>query len=227
MDQRVSPVTTVWLAGSCPSWKAAAGGGTCDVSCAAFELSARAWVVSWATSGGATTPASSPATRASRAARSERQIVVLLIQRLRERFERFRLAPGHGCSVRGHLRRGLGPREVAGAFAATPTPAPTPARRQQQYFPRDDLGDVARLLLTIFPRAVLDAPFDVDAVALLHVLLGEVRQLGALVVPADDAMPFGLLLLLPTLPRPLPAGRQREVRHAGAVGGAPHLGIGP
>src|SRR5207249_410198 len=136
MDQRVSPVTTVWLAGSCPSWKAAAGGGTCDVSCAAFELSARAWVVSWATSGGATTPASSPATRASRAARSERQIVVLLIQRLRERVERLRLALGR------HLGRGL-------------------------------------------------------------------------------------LLLLPTLPRPLAAGRQGEIRHPGAVVRAPHLGIGP
>src|SRR2546426_8371690 len=161
--------------------------------------------------------------RASRAARSERQIVVLLIQRLRERFERFRLAGSHSAPVGGHLRRSLRPRYIAGAFATTPT---SPGR-QQEHFPRDDLGDVARLLLAIFPRAVLDAPFDVDAVALLHVLLGEVRQLGALVVPADDAVPFGLLLLLPTLPRPLPARRQREVRHPGAVGGAPHLGIGP
>src|SRR5881394_3331763 len=176
MDQRVSPRVTTWVAGSWlpPPSPGAGAGAAGDVSGAGCDVSGRACVVSCATSSGAG-PASSPATRASRAARSERQIVVLLIQRLRERFERFRLAPGHGCSVRGHLRRGLGPREVAGAFAATPTPAPTPARRQQQYFPRDDLGDVARLLLTIFPRAVLDAPFDVDAVALLHVLLGEVR----------------------------------------------------
>src|SRR3989475_11570884 len=120
MDQRLSPMTTVWLAGSCPSWKAAAGGGTCDVSCAAFELSARAWVVSWATSGGATTPASSPATRASRAARSERQIVVLLIQRLRERVERLRLALGRDFG------RGLCAR--AQATAAPPPPAaPSPS----------------------------------------------------------------------------------------------------
>src|SRR5213080_89403 len=208
MDQSVSPATTVWVAGSCPSGTAG-GGGACDVSCAASD--------------GATTPASSPATRASRAARSERQIVVLLIQRLRERFERFRLAPSHGSPVRGHLRRGLGASEVASAFAATSAAA----GRQQNHFPRNDLGDVARLLLAIFPRAVLNPPLDVDAVALFHVLLGKVGQLSALVVPADDAMPFGLLLLLPTLPRPLPAGRQREVRHAGAVGGAPHLGIGP
>src|SRR5205814_10028261 len=98
---------------------------------------------------------------------------------------------------------------------------------QQNHFPRDDLGDVARLLLTIFPRAVLDALSDVDSLALLHVLLVELRLPVALVVPTDDAIPFGLLLLLPTLPRPLPAARQREVRHPGAVGGAPHLGIGP
>src|SRR5213593_4688668 len=164
MDQRVSPVTTVWLAGSCPSWKAAAGGGTCDVSCAAFELSARAWVVSWA--------ASSPATRASRAARSERQIVVLLIQRLRERVERLRLALGR------HLGRGLGAGELAGAFTASPSPG-----RQQDHFARDDLGDVAGLLLAILPRAVLNPPFHVDPVALFHVLLGQVGKLGALVVP--------------------------------------------
>src|SRR5438874_9151747 len=175
MDQRVSPVTTVWLAGSCPSWKAAAGGGTCDVSCAAFELSARAWVVSWATSGGATTPASSPATRASRAARSERQIVVLLIQGLRERVERFRLAPALGR----HLRGGLGPRELAGPFAAS-------ARRQEDHFPRDDLGGVPGLLLSIFPGPVLDAPLDVDPVPFLHVLLHQIHLLGAFVVQADQ-----------------------------------------
>src|SRR2546426_6841120 len=91
--------------------------------------------------------------RASRAARSERQIVVLLIQRLRERFERFRFAGSHSAPVGGHLRRSLRPRYVAGAFATTPT---SPGR-QQEHFPRDDLGDVARLLLAIFPRAVLDA----------------------------------------------------------------------
>src|SRR5438093_9841418 len=223
MDQRVSPVTTVWLAGSCPSWKAAAGGGTCDVSCAAFELSARAWVVSWATSGGATTPASSPATRASRAARSERQIVVLLIKGLRERVERFRLAPRLGR----HLGGGFGPREIARALPASPaSPAPTP-RRQQEHFARDDLGGVARLLLPILPGPVLDAPLDVDPVALLHVLLGQIRELEPLVIPAHDPVPLGLFLLLPTLSRPLPAGRQRQRGDAGAVVGAPHLGIGP
>src|SRR3989449_728849 len=153
-------------------------------------------------------PASSPATRASRAARSERQIVVLLIQGLRERFERFRLT---AAAVGRHFGRGLGARELA-RFA---TPAPAPAGplgaspgRQQDHFPRDDLGDVARLLLPIFPRPVFDAALDVDPIALLHVLLGQVRQLGALVVPADHAMPLRLLLLLAPLPRPLPTRRQ-------------------
>src|SRR2546426_2562605 len=44
------------------------------------------------------------------------QIVVLLIQRLRERVERLRLASPLGC----HVGRGLGPRELAGAFSAAP-----------------------------------------------------------------------------------------------------------
>src|SRR6185503_13487082 len=192
MDQRVSPVATTWVAGNWPSGAGAAPAW--DVSCAGSEVSGRACVVSCAASAGA-----SPATRASRAARSERQIVVLLIQGLRERVERFRLAPSLGRYLGGRL----GPREIAGPFAAFP-------RRQEDHFPRDDLGGVPGLLLPIFPGSVLDAPLDVDPVPLLHVLLGQIRQLGAFVVPADHPMPFGLFLLLPTLPRPLPTGRQGQ-----------------
>src|SRR5437870_7709023 len=215
MDQRVSPVATTWVAGNWPS--GAGAGAAWDVSCAGSEVSGRACVVSCAASAGAS-PASSPATRASRAARSERQIVVLLIQGLRERVERFRLAPALGR----HLRGGLGPRELAGPFAASP-------RRQEDHFPRDDLGGVPGLLLPIFPGPVLDAPLDVDPVPFLHVLLRQIRQLGAFafVVPADHPMPLGLFLLLATLPRPLPTGRQGQRGDAGAIVGAPHLGIGP
>src|SRR6266705_1288701 len=198
MDQRVSPVATTWVAGNWPN--GAGAGAACDVSCAA--------------SAGAS-PASSPATRASRAARSERQIVGLLIQGLRERVERFRLAPALGR----HLGGGLGPREVAGPFAASP-------RRQEDHLPRNDLGGVPGLLLPIFPGPVLDAPLDVDPVPLLHVLLRQIRQLGAFVIPADHPMPLGLFLLLATLPRPLPTGRQGQRGDAGAIVGAPHLGIG-
>src|SRR5947209_19996084 len=90
-------------------------------------MSGRACVVSCATSPGAG-PASSPATRASRAARSERQIVVLLIKGLRERVERFRFAPRLGC----HLGGGLGPREVARALPSSPAPPPPPPPPPQQ-----------------------------------------------------------------------------------------------
>src|SRR6267378_6627694 len=213
MDQRVSPVATRWVAGNCPS--EAGAGAAWDVSGAGVVVSGRACVVSCAPSAGAS-PASSPATRASRAARSERQIVVLLIQGLRERVERFRLASPLGRYLGGRL----GPREIAGPFAASP-------RRQEDHFPRDDLGGVPRLLLPILPGPVLDAPLDVDPVPLLHVLLGQIRQLGAFVVPADHPMPFSFFLLLSTLPCPLPTGRQRQRGDAGAIGGAPHLGIGP
>src|SRR5213079_1151814 len=125
MDQRVSPWVTTSVAGSCPA--GAGAGAACDVSGARCDVSGRACVVSCATSSGAG-PASSPATRASRAARSERQIVVLLIKGLRERFERFRLAPRLGR----HLGGGLGPREVARALPTSPAPCTPAARRQDQ-----------------------------------------------------------------------------------------------
>src|SRR6266571_6013525 len=117
MDQRVSPVATTWVAGNWPN--GAGAGAACVVSCA--------------TSSGAG-PTSSPATRASRAARSERQIVVLLIKGLRERVERFRLAP---CLGR-HLGRGFGPREIARA-PPPPPHHPPPPRPQKGDLPRDDL----------------------------------------------------------------------------------------
>src|SRR6266480_419443 len=223
MDQRVSPRVTTWVAGSWPPAPSpgAGAGAACDVSGARCDVSGRACVVSCATSSGAG-PTSSPATRASRAARSERQIVVLLIKGLRERVERFRLAP---CLGR-HLGRGFGPREIARALSASPTHTPT-ARRQEEHFPRDDLGGVARLLIKILPGPVLDAPLHVDPVAILHVLLGQIRELEPLVIPAHDPVPLGLFLLLATLPRPLPAGRQRQRGDAGAVVGASHLGVGP
>src|ERR1051325_6809461 len=113
MDQRVSPRVTTGVAGSCP----AGAGAACAVSGTGCDVSGRACVVSCATSSGAG-PASSPATRASRAARSKRQIVVLLIKGLRERVERFRLAP---CLGR-HLGGGFGPREIARALPPPPLP---------------------------------------------------------------------------------------------------------
>src|SRR6266480_3683263 len=175
MDQSVSPRETVWLAGTC-----AAAAGT-------------AWVVSCACR---TVQESGAAARVNRSARLERQIVVLLIQRLRERVERLR-----GLPFGGYLRR------YSGAFAAgAPSPSPPTLGRQHDQLARDDLGDVACLLLAVFPGPVLDPPFDVDLIPLLQVLLRDVRQAGALVVPADHAVPLGLLLLFPTLARPLPAG---------------------
>src|SRR5947209_10589852 len=101
------------------------------------------------------------AARASIAARLERQIVVLLIQRLRERVERFW---GFAASLRGPLHS---PRSHRSGSASRP---------QHDQLTRDDLGDVARLLLAIFPRAVLNPPFDIDLVALFRDLPEHLRQ---------------------------------------------------
>src|SRR6266508_5472216 len=143
------------------------------------------------------------AARASSTARSERQIVVLLIQRLRERVERFW---GFAACFRGPLPSPR-PRTHRGGSASRP---------QHDQLTRDDLSDVARLFLAIFPRPVLDPPLDIDLVTLLQVLLGDVGQAGTLVVPADYPMPLRLFLLLPAVPRPLAAGRHRKGRHAGS-----------
>src|SRR5262249_21597081 len=87
----------------------------------------------------------------------------------------------------------------------------------------DDLGGVPRLTVLVLPGAILEAAFDVELIALLAVLLDDIRQPGPtapVVVPRDDAMPFGLLLLVPALARPLPAGSKTEVGDAPPVGGA-------
>src|SRR5688572_14697761 len=128
------------------------------------------WLVScwtWVVSCAVRTPhRSGTAAKVSTATRLERQIVVLLIQRLRERVERFCcLASTHG-TLGGCLH---------GNSSAS--------RRQHDQLARDDLRDVARLLLAIFPSPVLDAPFDIHFVALLQVLLGDVGQSGTLIIP--------------------------------------------
>src|SRR5205809_380121 len=129
MVQGVSPVATTWVAGKWPN--GAGAGAAWEVSCAGFEVSGRACVVSCAASAGAS-PASSPATRASRAARSERQIVVLLIQGLRERVERFALPPPSGATLAAALAR-----------ANSPDPSPPP---------RDDKRITSRAMISVVYR---------------------------------------------------------------------------
>src|SRR5256885_6217257 len=92
---------------------------------------------------------------------------------------------------------------------------------------RDDLGDVARLLLTVFPGAVFDPPLDVDLVTLLEVLLAHISETGSgLVIPADNPVPIGLFLFFPAGAGPLPAGGHREGGDSRTAIRATHLGIG-
>src|SRR2546428_3175574 len=95
-----------------------------------------------------------------------------------------------------------------------------------EYRTWEDREKQTRYVTEIIAGAVLDPAFDVELVALLHVFLGQIGQLGALVVPANDPVPLSLLLALSPRPGPLPAGRERQVGHSAAVVGAPHLGIG-
>src|SRR5256885_16061203 len=155
---------------------------------------------------------SGSAARASSTTRSEREIVVLLIQRLRERVERLW---GFAASFRGPLPSPR-PRTNRGGSASG---------AQHDQLTRDDLGDVARLLLAIFPRPVLNPSLDIDLVTLFQVLLGDVGQAGTLIVPADNAVPLRFFLLFAPVAGPLAAGRHRKGRHARAIVRATYLGI--
>src|SRR3954467_8147051 len=90
-----------------------------------------------------------------------------------------------------------------------------------------DLRGVAGLAVLVLPLAVLDPALDVQLVSLLHVLLDDVRQLRALRVPHDAAMPLGLLLLRTGRVVPRTARRERERRDAITTGRRAHLGIVP
>src|SRR6188472_344902 len=96
---------------------------------------------------------------------SEREVVVLTVQRLGEIGEGLLLPPRRGSIPR--LGRGRRP-------ARRPFARPLPAE-EDQFLPLD-LGGIAGLPLAVLPGAVLDRPFDVDLVALLAVLLGDVGQ---------------------------------------------------
>src|SRR5690349_3592275 len=145
---------------------------------------------------------------------SEREIVVLAVQRLGEVGERLLLGRG------GVPRLGGGGAPAGRPFARAPA-------AEEDDLVGLDLGGVAGLPLAVLPGAVLDGPLDVDLVPLLAVLLGHVGELAVLRVPEDDPVPLGLLLLLPALVLPLVARRHRQRSDLGPVGGAPDLRIGP
>src|SRR5579875_2169990 len=140
---------------------------------------------------------------------SEREIVVLVLQRLREVLELLRGSATLGSAaarrrVRARTRRRL---RLAVVIA-------TAARAEHHELAYADLGGVARLVLLVLPLAVLDGSLDVETIALLHVLLddvGEAHSLPAPVrVPRDAAMPLGLLLLVAARTGPGPRGGERE-----------------
>ncbi len=85
----------------------------------------------------------------------------------------------------------------------------------------DDLGDVALIAVAVVVGAGLDLALDIDLLALVQVLAGNLRQ----PAPHDDVVPFGLFLLLPLAVLETLAGRQRKGRHGCAGRGVAQLGI--
>src|SRR5690606_29001924 len=83
-----------------------------------------------------------------------------------------------------------------------------------------DLGGVG-LLAFLLPLAGRQAAFDEDLLALDEIGL---KRLG-LLAPQHDAMPFGLLVLLAVLARPVLRRGNAEARHGGAARCVTHFGI--
>src|SRR5688572_5899672 len=102
----------------------------------------------------------------------ERQIVILIFERPRKVLEVLAAAT---CRTLGAARRGL-PASVTAAVTTIQLRTTLP-RAQHDQLAHVDLGDVAGLVLLVLILAILDASFDVQLVALLHVLLDDVGQL--------------------------------------------------
>src|SRR5690606_35190961 len=112
----------------------------------------------------------------------EREIVVLGEIRREIVVGRLTLTTGRSGLSRTAL-------EVA---SSAPSANATFASPEHHQFAGADFGRVLRHPVLVLIGAVLDFTFDVDRVALLEETLGDLGEL----VPEDDSMPLGLLLLL-------------------------------
>src|SRR5690606_11252455 len=98
--------------------------------------------------------------------------------------------------------------------ARGPAAAAAAAAAEHDHLPHDDVGPVADVALVVLGLRVLEATLDVEAVALVYVLLDEVGQ------PIEEraAVPLGLLLLLAAAIGEGAICRGRELRHLASAG---------
>ncbi len=95
------------------------------------------------------------------------------------------------------------------------------ARPEKPHRSAHDFIGGALLALFIVPLAGLDAAFDIDLVALLQVLLRELR----LLAPQDDPVPLGALLAFPRAVFEDLIGSQGEIADRLAAGGVPRFRV--
>src|SRR5687767_12658171 len=100
---------------------------------------------------------------------SERQVVVLILERPRKIGELLVVARRADRLLRAFRRPGATAACVPIAHVGAAS-----AAAQHDHLPHVDLGAVAGLALLVLPLPVLDPAFDVELVALLHVLLDDV-----------------------------------------------------
>ena len=112
------------------------------------------------------------------------------------------------------------------ATAATTAPLALTLPGEHDQLADGDLGGVALGAVLVVPGAVVDLALDVELVALLAIALADVGELLAvLVVPGDQPVPGGLLLLLAAGILPLPARGEGEGRDATTTRRGSELGL--
>src|SRR5690349_2079129 len=152
------------------------------------------------------------------AIRSERKIVILVIQRSGKVLEV--VAGGAGGALRALRCTTARHSGACTAFRIAAT-----AATEHDELAHVDLRRIPRLPVLVLPLTVLDAPFDVDLVTLLDVLLDDVGQLRTLGIPNDAAMPLRLFLTVALRGIPRAARRQREAGDAVSAVRRSNLGI--
>src|SRR5262245_27010848 len=137
---------------------------------------------------------------------SERQVVIIRIKR---------------CGRRCWWRRGSAAAVLIGLAAHAVHSAAAGSTTKHHQVTDDNVGPVARLAGFILGLRVLDRAFDVQAIALVHVLLDDVC--GA--VPSRAAVPLCFFLLLSTAVSPLAVRCERELCDLGAAARRAELGL--
>src|SRR5207237_1380280 len=116
-----------------------------------------------------------------------------------------------------------GGRRAGAAALRAPRAHSAPSAAQQHNAVASDFSGVALVAVLVVPLAGLEAPLNVDLLALGEIFRQRFRGLS----PEHDAVPFGLFLLLARLVVPHLGRSHVERGHGGASGRVPQFCVAP